>query len=983
MATQRSRRIGWILGAVLGVIVVVGLYRYFQPEEEFTDEDWSRAVSTVEKLAEQQRADELSPLLRDLARRKPTREKLVLRLALVSINLDDADMAATFLGQLPETEPSPGRQLLQGIVAAMKHRAADAERYWIDAVTLNPKLGAAWERLAQLYLSQIRSSDVRKAFEGLQTCRPLSVEELSAYSSANEQFYSAGERLALMEQYSKADPQDAESHTAAARYLLLDDRYPEVLALLQSRPLRPEDVRLAVEAQLRLGRLVDAEQSLKPWAESENPPSPIARARGMYAAATSHWAEAAWFLRLVVTHDPADTPAIYQLGQALDRLGHAEPAAAALRLAAKGEQLSNLIHRIRRTTHLPVRALSPLIIDACQLMRELGRRREAASWLRLLMTEGVESPRIDELRTALSADRSENVLPPELELVAAVTLSKPGTDRSINKPATSVMLEPGPSALASLPKFEDVHQSAGIDFTFEVGGIGQKWIVETLGGGVAAFDYDNDGWTDLYFAQGGELESQFRGSGVIAGKTWPAPAGKLFRNLGNGQFRDATESAGIDRQVYGQGCSAGDFDNDGDADLFVAGFGRNVFYRNNGDGSFTEISDAAQVVGTEWQTSAAFCDLNLDGNLDLYVTAYVRDPFKVCRKPDGTYTICSPANYIAADDTLYLNRGDGTFEDISQESGIRVPLGKGLGVVVADFTGDRRPDIYVANDGTPNFLFMNEGNDAQGRCRFTEIGMRSGCAVNNRGMAQAGMGIVCEDFDGNGWLDLIVTNFFNEGATLYLNQGEGYFEDQSATAGLLSATKQLLGFGIQSIDYSLSGAMGLFIANGHIGDFGERNEPWKMPPQAFSGDQRGHFVDCSKTAGDFFQAPALARAVARLDFDCDGRPDLAVTYLDRPAALLQNVSEKVGNHVRLKLVGTLSNRDGRGCRIEIEVGGQTRILESSSGDGFMSCNERSFLIGLGSAQQIDELRIFWPSGAVSALDELTENTDVVVIERAD
>jgi hypothetical protein len=517
-------------------------------------------------------------------------------------------------------------------------------------------------------------------------------------------------------------------------------------------------------------------------------------------------------------------------------------------------------------------------------------------------------------------------------------------------------------------KLVDRHAQAGIEFQYDNGANGSKFLLESVGGGVAAFDYDADGWPDLYFTQGCPLP-------VAPGnEVW---RDKMFRNCG-GTFRDVSERAGLGDAQYSQGCSAADFDNDGFVDLAVANFGTNVLYLNNGDGTFRDVTLSAGITGEHWSSSLAFADLDRDGNLDLYVVTYVSDAYRMCRHP--RIATCSPLNYKAEQDQLFRSRGDGTFEDVTLYSGIVADDGKGLGIVVADLDDDGWPDIYVANDGTPNFLFHNETASIGAPLRFVERGLSSGAGVSGSGNSQAGMGIACADLDGDGRLDLFVTNFYRESSTFYRNQGDLLFIDATRAARLDEPTRPFLGFGTQPIDVDLDGRLDLFIANGHIDDFSARGEPWKMRPQLFHNAGGATFIDVSRESGDYFTGEYLGRGVARLDWDRDGRADLAVVHQDRPVSLLRNETDQTGNRLVLDLHGVESNRDAIGARIAVTSGGTTRVHEICGGDGFFASNERRVISGLGSATTIERLEVRWPSGRIDEWADLPVNVALIVIE---
>jgi hypothetical protein len=513
-----------------------------------------------------------------------------------------------------------------------------------------------------------------------------------------------------------------------------------------------------------------------------------------------------------------------------------------------------------------------------------------------------------------------------------------------------------------------VHASAGIDYQYFNGQTGYKYLLESMGGGVAVLDYDNDGWPDLYVPQGCQFPVDPDNRRHVD---------RLFRNTGQGTFVDVTRAAGLGDHQYSQGCAVADYDNDGDQDIVVANFGPNTFYRNNGDGTFSEVADAVGLQGQAWSSSLALADLNRDGNLDLYVVNYV-DQLKVCRTPDGGYACCDPANFNGQQDRLYQSRGDGRFQDVTNASGILHSNGNGLGVLIVDLDDDRWPDIYVANDTTPNFLFHNERSS--GPPTFTSHGLLAGVAVSGEGQAQGSMGIACADFDDNGLLDLCVTNFYGEGATMYLNRGNLMFEDGTRAARLLLPTKRLVGFGVQAPDLDLDGRRELFMANGHIDDFSARNEPWKMPPKLFRRTDPGLFEEVSPACGDYFSGAYLGRGAACLDWDRDGDPDLAVVHQDAPLALLSNETPASGGVLILELHGVVSNRDAVGARIHVTAAGRSQVREICGGDGFYATNERAQHIGIGPASTAELVEVVWPAGSHQRLTNVSANSRIVFIE---
>ena len=517
--------------------------------------------------------------------------------------------------------------------------------------------------------------------------------------------------------------------------------------------------------------------------------------------------------------------------------------------------------------------------------------------------------------------------------------------------------------------FTDVTDSAGIHFKHTDSAAGEYHLPETLGAGGAFLDYDNDGDLDLYLVNS-------------------AAPSMLYRNNGNGTFTDVTAAADVSNEKsYGHGVACGDYDNDGYVDIYVTNFGANRLYHNNGDGTFTDVTPKSGTGDARWSSSATFFDYNLDGYLDLYVVNYLdyqldasyppcfeNPAFGVTEKVRG---YCHPKHFEGAPDRLYRNNGNGTFTDVTEAANIRDPggpfLGKGLGVVAADFDADGNPDLYVANDDTPNYLFYNKGDGT-----FAEIAILTGCAYSADGIAQAGMGVDAGDYNGDGFLDIFVTNFSYETNTLYRNNGDGTFTDVSYKAQLGEESYLSLGFGTGFFDADNDGHLDIFIANGHIFPTVERTTDvlsYKQPNQFFWNQGDATFAEVR-----FDERPAVSRGTLFGDYDNDGDTDLLVTQLNGTIMLLRNESQTSNNWLRLKLIGTRSNRDGIGTRITLTIGSESQTREVRMGSSYLSSNDPRVLIGVGAHDAVDKLEIRWQSGVVQTLENLAVNQELIVTE---
>jgi hypothetical protein len=502
----------------------------------------------------------------------------------------------------------------------------------------------------------------------------------------------------------------------------------------------------------------------------------------------------------------------------------------------------------------------------------------------------------------------------------------------------------------SRPSFRNVATESGLVFRFETGSRHKHDLPEIMGGGVALIDVDGDGLLDVYFCNGGP---------IIADTKLADPPCRLFRNQGNWRFEDITAKANAPGPSYAMGAAVGDFDGDGRDDLFVTGWREQRLYRNLGGGKFADVTEKAGLVSKSWSTSAAFADLDGDGDLDLYVCNYVDyDPeiAPFCAAPDGKQDYCGPEEFDAQPDRLYRNNGDGTFTDFAKQAGIVDIKGRGLGVLIADLVGDSKPDLFVANDGTPCYLFENRGG-----LKFVEVAQRAGVAFDGDGRALAGMGVVCGDIDGDGKLDLLATNFLGRTTVAFLNQGNGLFSDASAALGLTSATRSVLGFGLGLEDFDGDGLLDLIQANGHVLDRERLGEPLAMKPLFLRYDGK-RFRDGAVEGGATFRTPILGRGLAVGDLDNDGRPDVIIASLDSPAIVLRNEG-KGGRWLTLEAV-TKANKPAIGAIVRAKRGGRTLVRPVVGGGSYLSASDRRLRFASSELAGIDQVEVTWPWGRV-------------------
>ncbi|HEY2250087.1 MAG TPA: FG-GAP-like repeat-containing protein [Planctomycetaceae bacterium] len=676
-----------------------------------------------------------------------------------------------------------------------------------------------------------------------------------------------------------------------------------------------------------------------------------------------------------VLRDPENRLANYRLGQTLQELHEPERSAPFLRRAELVLQLATVLDGLYYNNHDTI-----AMQKASQLTESLGRLWEAWGWARLALAE---DPAPD---WALGATaRLEPLLHPELPQTLLdhipardIDLSSyPLPDWKTHRAGSGPIAPLPPTAQGPRVRFADVAEEAGIRFVYENSADpttpGAR-IFETTGGGVAALDFDGDGWPDLYFTQGGH---------------WPRDQDpsehrdRLFRNLGDGRAADVTLLAGLGDENYSQGTSAGDCDNDGFPDLYVANIGPNRLYRNNGDGTFTDATAAAGLFGDFWTTSCLIADLNGDSWPDIYDVNYCAGSqvFSLLCQNESTSRSCSPRAFHAAPDKVFLGRGDGTFEDVSESSGIDVPNGYGLGIVAADFEGAGRLNLFIANDQTANFYFVNETDRRGGPLKFAERALVSGLAFDADGMAQASMGVAAADADGNGLVDLYVSDFYNESDTLYLQQPGGLFVDATRSAGLYDPSFAPLGFGTQFLDGELDGRPDIVLTNGHIDDLRAIGQPYAMSPQYFRNLGDGRFAEIEASSlGTFFEGKYLGRGLARLDWDRDGKEDFAVSHIGSAAALAVNRTAGAGHFLALRFRGVTCDRDAIGTTVQITAAGRTRMAQLTAGDGYHASNERRLVFGLGSATTVEKLHVRWLSGIEQTFEDVSADADLLLIE---
>ena len=874
--------------------------------------------------------------------------------------------------QLPEAAGSievANRLKEAGQLALRGGRAQDAEYCYRRALRLLPDDQIIHRRLGTLFLGEARRWESSVHLFALVKGMSFTLEEL-AFLGNSDEIYDAEQMISFFEQ---SVPEDLIPTMGRARLKIFQVSFAEAETLLRRILHQQPDF---TEAQVQLGVLLMLESRKEELEEWRNQLTPTMKQHpetwwvlgksAREAGDLSGAIRCAWeTLRL----DPNHLSATYQLAQLLLAEGRTKDAQVFFERAANLETLAFTIHELLLRNPTAEKMLR--CAKACE---DLGRLWEAWAWHVTVETyhpDKVMPGERSRLRQLLTPQTPQTLV--THDLAQQFDLSRYSLPEGMNQ--TSPACTNHPDNMLSI-RFEDSTTSAGLDFTYENGakkGQGGFTIYQSIGGGVAAIDFDRDGAPDLFFPQASDRPPQNAGREATD---------RLYRNV-NGQSLDVSERALPADSDYGFGASVGDIDGDGFPDLYIANAGRNRLLRNNGDGVFQDVTAASGIDRAEWTTSCLVADVNGDGLPDLYDVNYCGGsrPFEhVCvHKTLKRPTTCIPTEFDAADDDLLLNLGDGRFESVSESSGIRASNGRGLGIVAANFDDEPGLDLYVANDLSANFLFLNRTPAPGTSPRFDERGILTGTAFDADARAQASMGIAADDMDGDGLIDLFVTNFFNESNTLYRQQHGDVFYDATREFHLRTSSLAMLGFGTQFLDANLDGLPDLVVVNGHVDDYTEIGIPFRMRHQVFVNRGQSFQEVPPDELGSFFSRKLLGRGMARLDWNRDGLDDFAVSHLIDPASLVLNRSEPTGHFLSIRLVGK-SYRDAIGSEVTVVAGHRKLVKQLVAGDGFECSNERRLLFGLGDATSIDEIRVRWPSGNEHHFATTPINQEVCIVE---
>ena len=854
-------------------------------------------------------------------------------------------------------------------------RLSDAEVRLRRLLTREPQHNLAHYRLSFLLNISGRRWEAQSHLLHLVRSRTAEIEHLLLFGNLHRQI----EDRSLLEATARQWPKDPLPKLGAAVIAQTlgrpDEARPLLRDVLAACPDEPEAV-------VRWGQLLlndsDSNQFLT-WTTSL--PPDVERhpdawfLRGQFAHRRGEFDAAARCFWEALRRHPEHRAACHQLGRTLAELNDVAKATPFLERAELMQRLAvtldDLFHHRDHFESMRRAAL---------MTRHLGRLWESASWASIALASDPQLSWALEILQDLSP-RLHQDLPqtsPDFDLTRHVNLEHfplPHWTRS----TTTDLPESRSGTASSTIRFVDRADELGIRFQFENAADDSTEgarIFETTGGGVAVIDYDVDGWPDLYFTQSGR--SPDTGSNATGNLI-----DRVYRNQIGQRFEDVTESAGLGDRDFSQGATVGDFNNDGFPDLYVANFHRNRLYLNHGDGTFSDVTDSAGIQDSAWTTSCLMADLNSDGFPDLYDVNYVAGPSvltRICEK-QGVVRSCSPRAFDAAADRIWLNLADGRFRDVTSEWGFDIAGGYGLGIVALDLARTGRLSLFVANDEVPNFLFVNTANPSDSVPQFEDQALLAGVALDADGMSQACMGIAAGDYDGDGRVDLFVTNFYQESNTLYQRFSEANFVDVTRAARLRDPSFNLLGFGTQFLDADLDGWQDLVVTNGHIDDLRSSGEPYQMPTQVFSNSGTGQFTEVpASQLGRFFLQNHLGRGLARIDWNRDGRDDFVVSHLREPASLLSNETEGAGHFLVVQLRGTRSSRDAIGTTVEILVDGRSITRQLTGGDGYQASNERQLCFGLGSAPKVEKLTVHWPGGTSESWHDIAADQAILLVE---
>lgn len=967
----RFRRRSWIAGAVLLSVLALlaaGLARFRKPAEPD-----SKVLINAGTALQQNRPSEALQLALGYMRQVPQSAAARYIAAQAAERMGSKKEALQLLEGMSQADGSDAAvegAIMAGNLYVEQGRTKDAEARYRHALSHRPNDVAANRKLAFLLTVEGRRWESRPYLLELVSQQRHNVEELQILGM----LWSDYEHSRELERVRQEQPDEPLPLLGLARLAANKQQIPKARGMLQEVIKAYPDL---VEAHAWLGWTLvqdpEGAATLGSWeaalpANASDHPM-VWLVRGLGAEHLGQREAAIRCFGEALRRDPNYEVAAYQLSRTLAAIGQVDAASA---VGERAKLLYELV-TILKDAHQQAKADTRTCQKLAESMKSLGRIREAWAWYLLIVAVDPKQTWASAEAESLQGRLKEGPYLSLAEALPELTLDLsqyPLPQWPAPQPRVAVRKQAGVSPV----RFVDSAASAGIDFTYYSGyEPGKGNVLGINGGGVGVLDYDGDLWPDLYFTQGAD---------------WPVdPAASahrdcLYRNLGNGMFEDVTQQACLGDNSYSHGVAAGDFDNDGHPDLYLANCGVNRLYRNNGDGTFSDISSRAGITSNDWTASCLVADLNGDSLPDLFDVNYLGGDALTRRCPSGP---CGPHLFPGQQDRLLLNGGDGTFRDVTSIAGINAKNGKGLGVVTADFALAGRLSLFVANDVTPNFYYENVTPPGEPVPRFAENGVLAGLAYDGNGVAMAGMGAAADDATGDGSIDLFVTNFYSESNTFYLAEAAGKtYSDRTAEFGLREGSLQMLGFGTQFLDGELDGWPDLIITNGHVHDRVTEGIPLRMRPQYFQNLAGKAFAELpAESLGPFFAKQYLGRGLARLDWNRDGREDVAISHIGSPAALLTNQTTPSGHYLALQLRGTMGSRDAIGAVARLKVGERTLTRQLTAGDGYQASNQRQLVFGLGSADHIDHLEIRWLNGTRQTFADVSVDAEYIALEGRD
>ncbi|MFK7817124.1 MAG: FG-GAP-like repeat-containing protein [Planctomycetaceae bacterium] len=891
------------------------------------------------------------------------------------IAIDQADMsvAGQHIDWLAENAPDAATDFAAQIAEAQinAEQFDDAEKWFQRVLEIDPDNTAALKELTQLY------SNAGRRWESYSLVLKLIDSEEFDF---NHLLFAARveDMLALPREYIAdrlADRTQVLPLLGIARMAFVTSDPERAEALVREVIAKRPEI---LEAKLRLCEILLEVRPAEFPAEVLKLPVE-AQSHPLYWTMLGKWFRregqaklAAASFRESLLLDPNRNIATFQLSQLLPQLGYPKQAEA---FRTRADELGTMANEM--TGFFRGSANLVTVRKVIEKLENLGRYREAIAWakhasrditdtwpqevlakLEPLMTDSIVAAEKDPVRLM----EAGNFPTPTLEDIARVARGNKGTSSDSSESFSPIQLA-------------NVAETLGAKFQYFNGAVPnseEHRMYEFTGGGVGVIDFDLDGWPEFYLPNG---------------TRWPPSPEQtefhdaLFRN-GVTAFENVTELAGIKEWGFGQGVTVGDFNCDGFPDLYVANTQRNQLWQNNGDGTFSDATDSAGLTASVWTTSCVVVDLNGDSLPDIYDVNFLtgEDVFtRVCDE-EGRPRSCPPAEFPGEQDLVFLNNGDGSFSNVTNDSGIVRPRGNGLGIIAADFDGSRRLNLFLANDSVANFYYTNESSGDT--IAFTESAVLAGLDVNNSGKSQACMGVGLADIDANGLPDLFITNFHNESNALYMQQSENLFSDEAKPTNIRALSLDMLGFGTQFIDLDLNARPDLVITNGHVDDYTHEGAEYQMRPQVLRLAATGtrFFEQYPEQPDPYFSSKHLGRGLARLDFNRDGLDDYGVQHLDSPFALVRNDTKEHGNFLSLKLIGTSGARDAIGAQVRVQAGEKQMVHQLAGGDGYMACNERRLTIGLGDFANPCAISVDWMSGQTEDFGSVLPNAAVILVE---